>query len=253
MLLCGNFRAAPGEPPPVLVGELCAFGKRVGRLPQCQSHALCGLARVTCSALSVALAVGELALGRGLLPATSGLLAQLSLLEPAEARSLSLRRALLSDLLTLISYTVALIRDPFTVVGSSLSLVRDPVALVRDPVALVRDPVALVRDPVALVRDPVALICGLLTRVHYPLALGGDPCDHLRLSLLLTSLTFPAQPCTFTLQDLVVGLEQRRASLNLRAEANDLDPCNIIALVARSGAQLPQTGALLFECCRPTL
>ncbi len=79
--------------------------------------------------------------------------------------------------------------------------------MVGGPLSLIRDRVALVREPVALIRDRVA-------RIRHPVALVGDPCRHPGLSSLATSL-IAAQPGTFALKDLIIGLELRRSALNL--------------------------------------
>ncbi len=101
-LLCGNFLTPPGLSQGVLLSEVRARAERVGCLSQSRCHALRSLPRVTYRALSVALAVGGLASGRGLLSATSGFFTLLALLEPGKALSLSLRLPLISGFLTLI-------------------------------------------------------------------------------------------------------------------------------------------------------
>jgi hypothetical protein len=178
---------------------------------------------MTCGALGLALALGGLALGRGLLSAITRILARSPLVEPACARSLSLRPLLLNDLLTLISQTLAPIRDLFTHIG--------------DPLSLIRDPVTLIRDLLAPFRPPLALI--------------GHPRHHPRLSLLPTLLA--AQPGTLALQHLIIGVELRRAALDLRADALNLDGSNTIILAQRADAQLVQIVPVGLEACPLTL
>ena len=118
---------------------------------------------------------------------------------------------------------------------------------------MVGGPLPLIRDPVALVRDLLALIRGLLAAIRHLLPRGADSCGRPRLLLLTTSLTVAAQPGTFTLQGLIVGLELRRPALELRADALDLDPCRVIALLEQAHLQLTQTAPVRFEYCRLTL
>jgi hypothetical protein len=97
-----------------------------------------------------------------------------------------------------------------------------------------------------------ALLRGLLARIRHPLVRVGDQCAHRRLTMFTTSLTIAAQPGTFALQDLTVGLELRRPALKLRADAFDLDPCRFITLLKRAGLQPTQIAPVHFERRRLT-
>jgi hypothetical protein len=231
-LLCGNSLVLTGHSQGVRVSEQRARGERVGCAGQGRCQALRGLPRVARDELSLALAVGDVAQGGGVRPATSRLLTELPLLEPAEAVSLSLRRLPLSGLLALIGPPFAPIRGVFAVVGGRLSLIRDPVALIRDPVALIRGHLALIR---------------------YPLTLVGHSLIRRRLSALTTPMTLATQPGTLALQGRIVGRELRRPALNLRAEALDLGPGYLITRLERAGVQLPQIRPVCFERRRFTL
>jgi hypothetical protein len=129
--------------------------------------------------------------------------------------------------------------DHVTVVGGLLALVGDPLALVGDPLTLVGHPLTLIRGPIARVGHPLTLV-------------RGDPSGP-GLASLTTSPTLAAQPGTFALQCLIVGHKLRCSAFNLRPEAIDVDLCNIVALLLRLRAQLPQIGPLRFERCRLTL
>jgi hypothetical protein len=171
---------------------------------------------MTCSTLG-SLTLGGIPSGRGLPPASSRLLAQLQLLKPHVALSLSLRVALLAGSLTLIGQTFALIRGLFTFVGGPLSLIREPVALIRS----------------------------LLALIHNPFSLVGDPRGRPRLSPVTTSLA--AQPVTLALQHLIIDLELRRTPLDLRSDTRNLDPRNSVVFLQRASVQLPQIGPIRFE------
>jgi hypothetical protein len=183
-----------------------------------------------CGPLRPPLSLGDLALGRGLVSAITRCLTCLLLLEPTQARPLSLGLLLLTGL---------------------LALIRQPLALIRDLFAPVGGPLAVIRDPLALVRDPVTLIRGVRATIRHPLALIGDLCSYPWLSLLPTSLA--AQAGTLALQILIIGLELRRTALNLRADALDLEPRNRILLLQPAGAQVRQIDSVGLELCRLAL
>jgi hypothetical protein len=218
-LLCGRV-AFLGESPGVLFSEPGAFVKRLGRTAQRRCEAFRAQPVTSSCATNEALALGRLALVRGLLSAILRFLASCSLLEPTDA--FALRLLCLSGLLTLVS--------------RALAAVRDIVALVGGPLALVRDPVALVRDPVALVGDPVALIRGVLALVPGPLALVGDPVGRGGISLVTAALTPTTQAVTLALQDRILGRELRLPTPNLRGEALDLGARTVIGRFGRAAA-----------------
>lgn len=209
-LLCSNLLASPRLPEGVLFSESGAFAKRLGGALQGCPQSCGGLSCMTCGALGSARLLGSLTLARGLPPEISCLLARSSLLEPTEARPLLLEGLRLSGLLTVVGQALAPIRDFFTVVGG-------PLALIGDPLTLIGDPLPLIRCPLPLIRAPLALI--------------GDPRSHRRPHLLTALPTLAGQPGTLALQELIMGLELRRAAADVRAEALDLDPRHLIVLL----------------------
>jgi hypothetical protein len=112
-----------------------------------------GVPRAAHRVLSTALACRELALRRGAVPAIPRCLTFPPLLEPIEALSLTLRRQLINNALTLISQTLTPIRGRLTVVCDAVALIGDAVALIGDAVALIGDLLALIGHPLTLVHD----------------------------------------------------------------------------------------------------
>jgi hypothetical protein len=138
-------------------------------------------------------------------------------------------------------------------IGKPLALIRELFTTICGVVALVGDAVSLIGDPLALVGKLLAGVGRVLELVHQPFALIADPRERRRVSVPSSGMTLVTQPGSLLLQVHIIGCEFRRPALNLRAEALDLDPANVIVLPECGGAQPLQIGSVRFELSKRTL